>query len=270
VALADSTVPACDAGAGLPVVGPRGETWITAGKDGAIASVTYTGAITEHFLPMVDGASFAGITSGPDGAVWFTTTTRVGRMASDGTVTFFAPPGASSNGFGTLGGITTGPDGDLWFADGLATSSGPVNAVVRMTPSGTMTAFPTGGRPSAITMGPDGRLWVTVARFSKQTSSTSILAVTTSGVMTEFPDPSANASPLVSIVSGPDGALWYDLDADRTGRITTAGVVSHITVPGPQFSNIGGLGAGPTAGSGSRSASAPDTRRSGPSRQRGR
>ena len=75
---------------------------------------------------------------------------RIGRITTSGAITEFAVP----TGFGNSN-ITTGPDGNLWYASNEA-------AIVRVTPSGVATLFPTKpGQPNGIAVGPDGRIWFT-------------------------------------------------------------------------------------------------------------
>ena len=52
---------------------------------------------------------------GPDGAIWFAEigTSKVGRIATDGTLLEFTVPTAGAN----ISGVTTGPDGAIWFAE---------------------------------------------------------------------------------------------------------------------------------------------------------
>ena len=52
---------------------------------------------------------------GPDGAIWFAEigTSKVGRIATDGTLLEFTVPTAGAN----VSGVTTGPDGAIWFAE---------------------------------------------------------------------------------------------------------------------------------------------------------
>lgn len=63
--------------------------------------------------------------------------------------------------------------------------------------------------------------------------------------ITEFPLPAATSGP-GSIVTGPDGALWYTADK-RIGRITPAGVVTEFPFPpnvaGPTDITVGPDGA---------------------------
>ena len=65
------------------------------------------GTVTEFNVP---GGVF-GITAGPDGNLWFTGSSAIGRITPSGTITLFPVPGSAP------GAITAGPDGNLWFLD---------------------------------------------------------------------------------------------------------------------------------------------------------
>src|SRR5690348_6862388 len=77
-----------------------------------------SGIITEFETPCNGCAGGfitpVGITSGPDGALWFTAqnTNQIGRLTPVGAITHFAVPSG-----GGLFGITSGSDGNLWFAE---------------------------------------------------------------------------------------------------------------------------------------------------------
>ena len=73
------------------------------------------------------------ITSGPDGAVWFTNerARSVGRITSSGSITVRAASGVSAS----PGAITAGRDGALWFVDGG-------DKIARLSPGGALTEFP--------------------------------------------------------------------------------------------------------------------------------
>ena len=58
----------------------------------------------------------SGITAGPDGAIWFTGYSSIGRISPSGVVRTIQVNGGSPWGM-----ITTGPDGALWFTGGVAT-----------------------------------------------------------------------------------------------------------------------------------------------------
>src|SRR5438552_483215 len=75
-----------------------------------------------------------GITTGPDGNLWFTEadTNLIGRITPAGVIREFGGLTASSS----PSGITAGPDGNLWFTE----SDG--NRIGRITPSGVVREFP--------------------------------------------------------------------------------------------------------------------------------
>ncbi len=111
--------------------------------------------ITEFSLPTASRGP-AGITAGPDGALWYTEGdgNRIGRITTAGVITEFPLPAPNSGPFD----ITAGPDGALWFTefDG--------NRIGRITTAGTITEFPLptpDSHPIGITVGPDGALWFT-------------------------------------------------------------------------------------------------------------
>jgi virginiamycin B lyase len=54
------------------------------------------------------------ITSGPDGALWFSDATGLGRMTTDGTFTSIPAVGYVDAPIQAAG-LTTGPDNELWF-----------------------------------------------------------------------------------------------------------------------------------------------------------
>ncbi len=118
------------------------------------------------------------ITTGPDGALWFTSLHEIGRITTTGVVSSF-----SSDGLDGLVAITSGPDGAL-CVQLSATGIG------RITTAGVVTAFPVGiplWQPvwtGGITVGPDGALWFTAE------APQVIGRITTSGVVTTISDPS--------------------------------------------------------------------------------
>lgn len=170
------------------------------------------------------------ITTGPDGALWFTDggAGAIGRITTTGDVTEFATPTRTSEpGETTLGtethGITTGSDGNLWFTE----NNNGAGQIGRCTPQGVITEFPVpGGQPTSITAGPDGNLWFTDDSFNN-----AIGVITPTGTVKEYPIPTAYSGP-GSIVSGLDGALWF-LEQTKVGRVTTSGVFTEYPVPPP-------------------------------------
>jgi virginiamycin B lyase len=174
--------------------------------------------ISEFPIPTVDSKP-QGITTGPDGALWFTeeNSGNIGRITTAGVITEFPTPAAGEPEY-----ITTGPDGALWFTEFTG------NQIGRITTAGVFTEFPVptpGSYPSGITTGPDGALWFTESQTNK------IGRITTAGVVTEFPTPTVNSNPQ-DITAGPDGALWFtEFQTNKIGRITTTGVINEFPIP---------------------------------------
>jgi streptogramin lyase len=171
---------------------------------------------TEFPLPTADSQPIS-ITTGPDGALWFTEYIRgkIGRITNAGVITEFPLPNGNSP-----YSITTGPDGALWF-----TING--GGIGRISTAGVITEFLSSGSTWGITTGPDGALWFTENQIYK------IGRITTAGVLTEFPIRTTNSVPQ-GITAGPDGALWFvEHDADQIARITTAGVVTEFPILTP-------------------------------------
>ena len=206
---------------------------------------TLRGAIEEFAIPALHSDSY-GITTGPDGNLWFTESKpfKIGRITPQGAISEF--PIATSplaNAFVTD--IAAGPDGNLWF-----TAVNGVSKIGRVTPQGVFAEFSLpspDGDPVGIVAGPDKALWFTEASANK------IGRITTSGSITEFPVPTSKANP-TSITTGPDGALWFTesgrftgeelSDGNKIGRITREGAITEFLIPTPQSGPIG-ITAGP-------------------------
>jgi streptogramin lyase len=210
--------------------GPEGDLWTTEDIDqdygecavvqvapsGARLNVFYYGGVTS------EGASFAGIAEGSDGALWITDeyNEQILRMTTDGTYTSY--PLRSGASFPQ--GIAAGPDGALWFVG----SHDNAPAVGRITTSGKFTFFSSGITSGAylqnIAVGPDGAMWFTEPTNNK------VGRITMHGKITEYSSGiSAGAFPY-SITAGPDKALWFtELLGGRIGRITTKGAVTEYS-----------------------------------------
>ncbi len=208
---------------------------ITLGPDGALwhtstraVGSTTTDGVTKETDLAID-ANARAITTGPDGALWFVHHKHaIGRIAPGGDVTVFDDLEAEPNG------LTAGPDGNLWYAAKDVRRGEPKPAVGRMTPAGELTIFSDGfkARPRDIAAGPDGALWFTEPDGGR------VGRITTDGVVSEF----VTGGTPTSIAAGPDGALWA---TDATGSITrvaTDGAVTHYAEAG---TNPGDIAAGP-------------------------
>jgi virginiamycin B lyase len=216
------------------VAGPDGNLWITEAAGGTIDRVTPAGAVTAFPIP-TPGSHPTGIAAGPDGALWFTEAGKVGRIASDGTITEFS---ATASG----GQIAAGPDGALWFTEPTA------NRIGRTTTTGQVTEFavPTpSAYPTAITAGPDGALWFTERDANK------VGRIGTDGTVVEIPLNAAPDNPFglgnvpSGIVTGPDGAIWFtEMGTDKVARLDlkdafyAAGGANLYTHPGTALSPV--------------------------------
>jgi virginiamycin B lyase len=193
-----------------------------------LPAMTAAQTVTEFPLPNGNGNP-DGITPGPDGALWFTEEGavdirgniqgpgKIGRITTDGAITEYAVPSATSY----PKGIAAGPDGALWFTEFAG------NQIGRITTAGEITEFPlpaVNSEPSGITSGPDGALWFTEVGGSK------IGRITTAGSITEYSTPTSNSRPY-GITAGPDAALWFTESRvnSQIGRITTSGAVTEFT-----------------------------------------
>jgi streptogramin lyase len=176
------------------------------------------------------------ITTGPDGALWFTNFrgNSIGRITTDGTITTYTGTGVSRP-----CAITAGPDGALWFTNNPNTT----NSIGRISTDGTVTNYTGTGianynfqNPGGIVAGPDGALWFTNA------TNDSIGRITTGGAVTNYTSSFNTINSPRSITTGPDGALWF-INSGAIGRITTAGAVTKYT--DPRFLLMSGITSGP-------------------------
>jgi len=169
-------------------------------------------SITEYSVP-TSGSSPECITSGPDGALWFTEYfgNKIGRITTEGVVSEYSVPTPTSEPYY----ITAGPDGALWFTESFG------NKIGRITTDGVITEYSlpsAGSSPSGITAGSDGALWFT--------ETSGVGRITIDGIVAEYPMPDVGGG----ITAGPDGALWLT-DSSGVKRITTTGVVSEYLAP---------------------------------------
>lgn len=133
--------------------------------------------------------------------------------------------------------ITTGPDGALWVADNIDPDFG-TSAIVRIATSGKRTNTIYDGDGTAdfrsIAAGSDGALWIT--------DEGRILRMALDGKFKTFR--LKNGAYALTIISGPDDALWFTADVgsdNAIGEITTQGTITlHGAPVGTQ-----GITAGP-------------------------
>jgi streptogramin lyase len=230
--------------------GPDGALWFNEsslpdppGGPGFIGRITTDGKVSTLTLPGFRNddvdlsyiSSHSSLTTGPDGAIWFTDASTVlgdsesgtgfatvGRLATDGTVKAFVPPYSPPS---LPSQIAVGPDKALWYVEpGLAFAKGQGSArsyggIVRVTTDGQFKAFDLAHRnvfPLAITSGPDGALWFADVHGQ-------IGRMTTSGRLKLFNLASLGVDESRAIARGPDGNLWFTAPDGKIGRITPSG-----------------------------------------------
>jgi virginiamycin B lyase len=197
------------------------------------------GSVTQFPLPTLS-AYPGSITTGPDGALWFAETGKIGRMTTSGALTEFALPSGR-----TPNSIRSAPDGTLWFTESSAGRIGHLTTGGAITeylvPGACLAGYscPTSPRPQSITAGGDGALWFTETIFSNiavRVTGSKVVRFSPPSSFTEYVLPSGGTkatTPVAGdIVQGADGALWFtDSRQGRIWRITTAGSLSFSQVP---------------------------------------
>ena len=118
--------------------GPDGNLWFgeqtsSSGGGNLIGRVTTSGSFTTYSVPTSNAAPY-GITTGSDGALWFTElfANKIGRITTSGSITEYTVPTAAS--YPVF--ITSGSDGALWFTNEQSQNTD------RITTSGTITEYP--------------------------------------------------------------------------------------------------------------------------------
>ena len=184
---------------------------------GTVTIYTFTNGVLYPFVTP------HGITTGPDGNIWFTDDCCHGGA---GNVAMMSPDGITQRDYPTTYGdtryIAAGPDGAMWF-----TEHGGVGAIGRITTAGALSEFTiptTYNAPWSITAGPDGNMWFTE-------DGNKIGRITMSGQITEFPIPTPHALP-DHITKGPGGELWFTESAkDKLATISTQGRIREFSLP---------------------------------------
>jgi uncharacterized repeat protein (TIGR01451 family) len=191
-------------------------------------------SLTINDFPVEIGNLEQGLTTGPDGNLWFTRIGGIGQInpTTHAFVEFVTPNRAPQ-------GITTGPDGNLWFTDpgelGFG-ASGKIGAINPTTDVIVEFLTPTANsQPAGITTGPDKNIWFTEA------GGNNIGEINpTTHVITEFSIPTANSQP-EGITTGPDGNLWFtEHVGNKIGQITpTTHVITEFSIPTADSQPVG-------------------------------
>jgi virginiamycin B lyase len=202
-----------------------GSIWFTA--DGSIVErLTPTNSLNNNqsFLLPTHGNPLVGngMAPGPSGTMLISDDTYVVEMRTNGVMNNLVVPWPGT----ASAGITLGPDGNFWFADQQFSEIG------RMTPTGSVTEFPTPTQystPTGIVVGSDGNLWFTESFVGK------IGRIAPDGTITEFALPSADGS-AYSIVAASDGNLYAPSDYRPVmEKISTSGTITGLPLPQPAY-----------------------------------
>jgi virginiamycin B lyase len=252
--------PTDDSGALRIVNGASQSLWFGELSLGTIVKFSTNGVATAYSVP-ISGANIHGLSLGGDGNMWFAdfNSDKVGRVNSMGKFKTFDTTANPTN----SNQMTIGGDGSLWFATNF-------NGIGRTTTSGNTTFFNVlnnSTQPTSLTVGPSNEIWFAewagsnvgyidngggVHEFDAgfdgfsntfgiaygsdgriwfcdpQHGRISAINVDGSGLMhysvglTGQPD---------SIVSGPDGNLYFGEFDNAIGKITTGGAITEYPLP---------------------------------------
>jgi virginiamycin B lyase len=202
----------------------------------ALGKVTFSGAKSAVVLPASDaGGTINAVSTDTAGNVWYTLSgatsgqSKVGKVASDGTVSEFPLPGSKESG----GAAAIGPDGNLW----VAVSGGSAGAsLAKVSADGSIVEFPVAGASSLtwLASGTDGNVWFVDGQ--------KIGKITPAGVVTEFPVPAPTDGSGVDLTdaqlaSGSDGDMWF-IGLGGLSHISPTGTVKTITTAGTQITSL--------------------------------
>ncbi len=247
------------------VAGPDGNLWFTEAGVSRIGRITPSGVFTEFYAGISSFSTPLGIAVGPDGNLWFTEHEghRIGRITPSGVVTEFsspalpwnipgASPPARTATSGSPSRSATGSGGSpptgvvTEFSAGITAGAQPgrhrgrsrrqpvVHRIQAATASGA--SRPPASSPSSA---PASARRATLRNHAPGPTATCgspnvgyrIGRITPAGVVTEFdhgvgPD----GGSFWGIAAGPDGNLWFAVNSNVIGQITTGVHPPHLTV----------------------------------------
>jgi virginiamycin B lyase len=241
VALAGALALPASAGAQgiteFPLTPGSDPAFITSGQDGRLwyanngsASIgrISTSGVLQPSVP--SSANPIDIHAGADGAIYWTTATRIHRRTADGTLHDHLKDAS-----GTVYAIATTPDRVWWTQITLTPYDervanlwhGPLDL---SPPYGAWQLAPAPGNVPKLTdiaVAPDGKLWLPLYEAS------AIFRRSEMGAPELRNDLAAGSMPY-RIAVGPDGAMWFtEYGGNRIGRITNAGAVTEFDLPRP-------------------------------------
>jgi streptogramin lyase len=233
------------------IEGPDKNLWYAnsarsgSGYSYSISTFTPSGTTTYPVPPLCGSCGPiepTSLVSGPDGRVWFGTASSyvIGAMDTSGKVQYYNGPSpycgpAACN---IVVGVVLGKD--VWFtAESLSASFGhQLFAGYIDTSTGATKSYATGAKhvsPSQIVMGSNGALWFGAGKYVASISPYG-------GVNSFLTYPPMKVG---SIVSGPDGDLWFVSDGEGrvVGRMKTDGrMLNETTLKPGEIANQLALG----------------------------
>jgi virginiamycin B lyase len=180
-----------------------------------IGVLTGRGRFAVYQTPSGDGpGQSGGLAKGPDGNVWFTERSHIGKITPSGQVTEYVLP----SGYSVGGHITAGGDGQVWFDEAI---SGPSYGatLARIDPvTGKITQLQA-RCPYGCTFGPlgiagagNGDVYL-LAAYGGYSANYDYLGRFSHRGLREWIDVSATNG-WGPLVEGPDGALWWGARCD--------------------------------------------------------
>ncbi len=250
--LSSTTIPTTGAAPAMSKPGMLGvaSAMATAAKAPAPAPTATSGGFTEYAMTNPNAEPDV-ITSGPDGALWFTTgniaaggagctgDNAIGRITTAGNITEFTA-GISPCAVAT--GIVTGPDNNLWFTEFNA------NRIANITVTGTVHEFapicspcdPADPTNLSIITTASSKLWF-AAYHSNMPNNGQIGVVTSAatGASTQY----SGAFAPFGIAAGSDGALWFT-EVPLSGVGSDIGRIPASGSPVTHYGTSNGMSAG--------------------------